>query len=437
MFPVFDDFASRKEKIAIVGMGYVGLPLAVLFGQLYTVVGFDSKTGRILELRSNFDKTGEITSNEIKNSSINFVDDPAELKKTRLIITCVPTPVDKNKLPDLQPLERATATIGKYLSPGTTVVYESTVYPGLTEEICVPILEKNSGLQCGQDFKIGYSPERINPGDSLHPLNRIVKVVSGQDDSSTKLLVAIYASVIEAGVYCTPDIRTAEAAKVIENIQRDLNIALINELSIIFNKLNIDSREVFKAAASKWNFVSYEAGLVGGHCIGVDPYYLTYKAREIGYHPDVILAGRRINAGMGKYIAEQTLRALNVSGKPLNKARILILGFTFKENIKDIRNTRVVDIYQDLEEYGAQTSIYDPLAIPEEVKQEYGIDLIGDLKNHAPYDAIILAVKHNNFSELSLAYLSTICSAKPVIIDVKGFYDRQEAENSGFYYWRL
>ncbi len=437
MFPTFDDFVSGKEKIAVVGMGYVGLPLAVLFGQLYTVVGIDSKTDRILELRNNFDKTGEISANELNNSAISFVDDPAELKKTRLIITCVPTPVDKNNLPDLRPLEKSTATIGKHLSPGTIIVYESTVYPGLTEEICVPILEKQSGLQCGRDFKVGYSPERINPGDSLHPLNRIVKVVSGQDASSTKLLAAIYSSVIEAGVYCTPDIRTAEAAKVIENIQRDLNIALINELSIIFNKLKIDSREVFKAAATKWNFVSYEAGLVGGHCIGVDPYYLTYKAREIGYHPDVILAGRRTNAGMGKYIAEQTLRALNVSGKPLNQARILVLGFTFKENIKDIRNTRVIDIYQDLQEYGAKIFIYDPLAIPEEIKQEYGVDLIGDLNTHAPYDAIILAVKHNKFSELSPAYLSTICSLRPVIIDIKAFYDPQEAENSGFYYWRL
>lgn len=437
MFPSSDDYISKKETIGIVGLGYVGLPMAVLLGQLYRVIGFDIKAERINELKNNFDRTGEVGPNEFVSTGIKFVNRPQELKKTRLIIITVPTPIDTHKFPNLQSLKEATEIVGRNLSPGTTVVYESTVYPGVTEEICIPILEQQSGLISGVDFKVGYSPERINPGDTEHPLKKIVKVVSGQDDETVQLLAAIYGSVIEAGIYCAPNIKTAEAAKVIENIQRDLNIALINELAIIFNRLKIDTREVLQAAGTKWNFLDFEPGLVGGHCIGVDPYYLTYKAEEIGYHPNVILAGREINLEMGKYIAEQTVKALISTSVPVKDSAVLILGFTFKENIRDTRNTRVIDIYHELNQYGVRTFVYDPLALPNEVDHEYGLKLVDNLSDHAPYHAIIIAVKHAEFYNLKLADLRTIASDNPVIIDVKAIYDKQEAENCGFTYWRL
>lgn len=437
MFPCIDDFTSKKESIGIVGLGYVGLPMAVLLGQLYQVIGFDIKAERINELINNYDRTGEINLNENTNTGIRFVNHPEELRNTRLIIITVPTPIDNHKLPNLQPLKEATETVGRNLSPGTTVVYESTVYPGVTEEICLPILEQQSGLRSGVDFKVGYSPERINPGDTEHPVKKIVKVVSGQDDETLQLLTAIYGSVIEAGIYSAPDIKTAEAGKVIENIQRDLNIALINELAIIFNQLKIDTQEVLRAAGTKWNFLHFEPGLVGGHCIGVDPYYLTYKAEEIGYHPDVILAGRRTNIGMGKYIADQTVKVLIAKSLPVKDSAALILGFTFKENIRDIRNTRVIDIYRELNQYGVRTYVYDPLASPTEVEDEYGLKLIKNLSDQAPYHAIIIAVKHAEFYNLTLSYLRTIAPDNPVMIDVKAIYDKQEAENCGFTYWRL
>lgn len=437
MFPTFNDFTSKKEKIAIIGLGYVGLPLAVNFGGLYKVIGFDIDSQRIKEIENNYDRSGEIRSEELKKIDIELTFDSKILQQTRLIIITVPTPIDIYKRPDLTLIKEVSKIVGRNLTKGTIIVYESTVYPGVTEEICVPILEKQSNLNCGKDFKVGYSPERVNPGDRNHSLSKIVKVVSGQDDETAKFLAAVYGSVIEAGIHIAPNIRTAESAKVIENIQRDLNIALMNELALIFNKLNIDTTEVFQAAATKWNFLKFEPGLVGGHCIGVDPYYLTYKAEEIGYHPDVILSGRRINDQMGKYVAEQTVKHLITACKAVKESKVLILGITFKENIKDIRNTRVVDIYYELKDYGIEPYIYDPLALRDEVKNEYNIDLVSDLKEFSPYDAIILAVKHEKFLKYEISFLRAFTGKNPVLIDVKSVYNKKEAEKAGFLYWRL
>lgn len=437
MFLEFDDFVSKKEKVAVVGLGYVGLPLAVVLGRLYQVIGFDINNKRIEELKNNYDKNEDISPEELLQSQIELTSEPEKLQEARLIIVTVPTPVDRHNIPDLAPLKEASSIIGRNLGKKSTVVYESTVYPGVTEEICVPVIEQQSGLKCGVDFKIGYSPERINPGDKGHTLPKIVKIVAGQDKKTAELLAAIYGSVIEEGVHVAPNIRTAEAAKVIENIQRDLNIALINELVLIFNKLEIDTTEVLQAAGTKWNFQKYEPGLVGGHCIGVDPYYLTYKAEEIGYHPAAILAGRRINNQMGKYIAEQTVKQLIKANKSVKETSGLLLGIAYKENVKDIRNTRIVDIYNELKEYGVKTYIYDPLVPADEVKHEFGIDLISHIEDYSPYDAIILAVKHKHFLAYSLAYLREIASGNPVLIDVKAVYNRKEAEEAGFLYWRL
>lgn len=437
MFPVIDDFKSGKEKVALVGLGYVGLPLAICMAPVYHVIGFDINPVRIDELQAGFDRTEEVSREQLSLANIEYTSDPAKLAEARAIIVTVPTPINQHKSPDLTPVIKATEMVGKFMIKGTVVVYESTVYPGVTEDICVPILEEFSGLNAGVDFKVGYSPERVNPGDKEHTVPRIKKVVSGQDQQSSELLTALYGSVIEAGIHIAPNIKTAEAAKVIENIQRDLNIALINELALIFNRLGIDTREVIEAAGSKWNFIKFEPGLVGGHCIGVDPYYLTYKAEEIGYHPDVILAGRRINDGMGKYIAEQTVKKLIEAGKPVKSSKVLIMGITFKENLPDIRNTRVVDIFHELKEYGVIPSIFDPWADPKEVRHEYQLEMIKEIGLHAPYDAIVFAVKHREFTALSLDFLNTYLSSNPVLIDVKGILDRQEAASLGILYWRL
>jgi len=437
MFPSYHDFTSKKEKVAIIGLGYVGLPLAVYLSYLYHVIGFDVNSKRIEELKNYYDRSGEITPKELKKTNIEFTFNPKELKKARLLIVTVPTPIDDHKLPDLVPVKKASEIVSQNLSRGSIIVYESTVYPGVTEDICIPILENQSNLQCGIDFKIGYSPERINPGDKKHSLTKIKKIISAQDKDTAELLSNIYGSIIEAGIHIAPDIRTAEAAKVIENIQRDLNIALMNELAIIFDKLKIDTQEVLEAAATKWNFLKFEPGLVGGHCIGVDPYYLTFKAEEIGYHPNIILAGRRINDGMGKYIAEQTVKHLIKADKSVKGSRVLILGITFKENVKDIRNSKIVDIYYELKDYGIEPYIYDPLALPDEVKNNYKIDLLSSLKEFDPYDAIILAVKHKEFIKYDLAFLNTILNKIPVLIDIKSFYDKKKAQVAGFIYWRL
>ncbi|MFZ6008171.1 MAG: nucleotide sugar dehydrogenase [Nitrospirota bacterium] len=434
-----EDFVSGKKKIAVVGLGYVGLPLCVGFGRVFRgVIGFDISESRINELKSGNDWTLEVSSEDIKKTSVEFTANPRTLKNAGVIIIAVPTPINSHNIPDLRPLESASEIVGSNMSKGTIVVYESTVYPGVTEDICGHILEKYSGLKAGIDFKLGYSPERINPGDKIHTLENIVKVVAGQDNETTELLAGIYGKVVKAGIYKARNIKTAEAAKVIENIQRDLNIALINELSIIFHKLGLDTREVLDAAKTKWNFLPFEPGLVGGHCIGVDPYYLTFKAQEVGYHPEVILAGRRINDYMGKYIAEQTIKELIKAQVAVKGSKVLLMGFTFKENVKDVRNTRVIDIYNELKDYGVSPFVYDPEADREEVRLEYGIDIIGSPEGSSPYDGIIVTVKHDEFKEFSVEYLSSLCgNSSPVLIDVKGLFNGDVLELAGFRYWRL
>ncbi len=435
---MIDSLRSGEKVIAVVGLGYVGLPLSVEFGKaIGKVIGLDVKRQRVEELSHGIDATGEVASEDLKKARIDFTTDPKRLKEASIIIVAVPTPIDGHKMPDLKPLESASRAVGENLQKGAVVVYESTVYPGLTEDFCVPILERYSKLRCGKDFKIGYSPERINPGDKLHNLPNITKIVAGGDKETTELLARVYGLVVKAGIHTAPDIRTAEAAKVIENIQRDLNIALINELAIIFHKLGLDTRDVLSAASTKWNFLKFEPGLVGGHCIGVDPYYLTFKAQSIGYHPEVILSGRRINDGMGKYIAEQTIKHLIKSGRAVKGSRILILGFTFKEDIKDIRNTRVIDIYNELKEYGVEPFIHDPHASNDEVLKEYGIKLIQMPEDESPFDGVIVAVRHRAYTDYPIEYLKGLCNGNSFLIDIKGIYKKDEALSAGLNYWRL
>lgn len=435
---MINDYISGKKKIAIVGLGYVGLPLCIAFGKVFkNTIGFDINEKRIYELRSGIDTTAEVLADDIKDSSVNFTYNPEKLKDAGIIIVSVPTPINSHKIPDLHPLISASEIVGKNISKGVIIVYESTVYPGVTEEICGHILEKFSGMKAGIDFKLGYSPERINPGDKVHTLQNIIKVVAGQDEETTEILAEIYGRVVDAGIYKAKNIKTAEAAKVIENIQRDLNIALINELSIIFHRLGLDTRDVLDAAKTKWNFLPFEPGLVGGHCIGVDPYYLTFKAQEVGYHPEVILAGRRINDYMGKYIAEQTIKELIKSGITIKDSRVLIMGFTFKENVKDIRNTRVIDIYNELREYGVNIYIYDPVADPDEVFKEYGIRTIKEPESFSPFNSIIFAVKHDAFKKISIENLKRMCNSNSVVLDIKGLFNKEEIIENGLRYWRL
>lgn len=436
---ILEDLIKGKEKVCVIGLGYVGLPLTVLLNRVYKVCGFDINENRISELKKGYDRTREISDEELKNSTIEITSDFKKISECKVIIITVPTPVDEHNMPDLKPVKTATQTVGKYMGKGSIVVYESTVYPGLTEEECVPILEMESGLKWKKDFNVGYSPERVNPGDKEHTLDKIKKIVSGDSHEATELLAQLYGSVVTAGIYKAPDIKTAEAAKVIENTQRDLNIALMNELSLIFNKMGIDTKEVLQAAGTKWNFLRFEPGLVGGHCIGVDPYYLTFKAQSIGYQPEVILAGRGINDYIGKYVAENTVKGLIKAGKAVKGSKALILGLTFKENISDIRNTKVVDIFKELREYEVDVKIADPCANKEEVLHEYSIELIDDIERHNPYDAIIIAVKHKKFmDEFDLKRYKKISDSKcPVLIDIKGLYNKEEAIKEGFLYWRL
>ena len=438
---LWSDLKSKKSKLCVVGQGYVGLPLTHAFAKHFEVIGFDNNPKKIALLKKGIDPTGEVPKGGLKEVKIEFTTDPNSIRESRFIVVAVPTPVDKNKRPDLTPLIKASEFVGKHMSAGSVVVYESTVYPGATEDDCLPVLEKESGLKYGKDFKIGYSPERINPGDKDHRLETIVKVVSGSDPETLELVAQVYGKIIKAGIHKASSIKVAEAAKVIENTQRDLNIALMNELAIIFHKMGIDTREVLTAAGTKWNFLKFVPGLVGGHCIGVDPYYLTFKAEEIGYHPEVILAGRRINDGMGKFIAENTVKELIRLGKAVKGARVLILGLTFKEDVSDLRNTRVVDIVQELKEFGIASFIYDPLVDPEEAVEEYGLKLIPSIfKGFNPVDAIIVAVAHKQFLEIPLKKLASICSRgekTPLLIDVKGIYCLADANHAGFKYWRL
>ncbi len=433
------DIVERRARIAVVGLGYVGLPLAAAFGKVAEVIGFDISARKIGELERGFDATGELTGAELAATAIDFTLDPARLGEATFFIVTVPTPIDDHKKPDLRPVESASRSIGRHLTKGAIVVYESTVYPGVTEEICLPILEAESGLKCGVDFSVGYSPERINPGDKVHTVDRIVKVVSGFDAATLETVAAVYELVVTAGIHRAASIKVAEAAKVIENTQRDLNIALMNELALIFGKLGISTRDVLAAAGTKWNFLPFTPGLVGGHCIGVDPYYLTFKAEALGYHPQVILAGRRINDGMGKHVAETTVKLLIQADKAVKGARVLVLGLTFKENVPDIRNSKVIDIVRELEEYGVTVLVHDPVADPAEARREYGVELC-DLATVGTVDAVVWAVAHDPFRTLTPERLKKLCAngnGAGVVIDVKSVLDRAAVTAAGLGYWCL
>jgi UDP-N-acetyl-D-galactosamine dehydrogenase len=433
----FEDLNSRKEKVAVVGLGYVGLPLAVKLAKHFDVVGYDLKTERIKELAAGRDRTLEVSSVELKQARIAFTDDAFALLQCRVLIVAVPTPIDNYRIPDLGPLRRASATVGEILTPGSVVVYESTVYPGATEEECVPILEAKSELKLGSDFSVGYSPERINPGDSVHTIDKIMKIVSGSDEETADLLYRLYGKIVTAGIHRASSIKVAEAAKVIENTQRDLNIALMNELSMIFEKIGIDTIEVLEAAGTKWNFLPFRPGLVGGHCIGVDPYYLTVKAESLGYHPEMILAGRRVNDGMGKYVAERAVKMLIAAGKQVQGATIAVLGITFKENVPDLRNTKVVDIIAELDDYGVRVLVNDPLADAEEAKRYYGVDL-KDLTQIKAVDGVVVAVAHREYLDMGFSEIVALCGGSTaLILDVKGVFGHRQAEQHGVTYWRL
>lgn len=427
---------SRVRIISVVGLGYVGLPVAIAFGKVRRTVGFDINPLRIEELKSGYDRTGEVTAQELADADILFTDRIDDLRSADFHIVAVPTPVDEAHVPDLGLVLKASESVGQALKAGDIVVYESTVYPGATEEECVPVLEKVSGLTCGVDFTVGYSPERINPGDKEHTFTTIMKVVSGQDAPTLEAVARVYESVVTAGVHRASTIKVAEAAKVIENTQRDLNIALMNELALIFDRLGIDTNEVLDAAGTKWNFLKFRPGLVGGHCIGVDPYYLTHKAEKVGYIPQVILAGRRINDSMGTFIARQTIKEMVRAGHNIVGCRVTMLGLTFKEDCPDVRNTRVVDIIAELEEYGIQVQVCDPQADPHEAEHEYGVTLT-PLNALKPAVAVVVAVAHAEFRALSVSDICHLTYGNPVLMDVKGIYDREELLKSGVQVWRL
>ena len=437
---LYEKILAKEEKISLVGLGYVGMPIAVAFAKKVDVIGYDLNTKKIELYKSGVDPTLEVGDDAIKNTTVEFTSDESKLREAKFHIVAVPTPVNDDHTPDLTPVEGASRILGRNLTKGSIVVFESTVYPGVTEDVCVPILEKESGLKCGVDFKIGYSPERINPGDKVHRLETIVKIVSGMDAETLDTVAKVYELVVEAGVHRAESIKVAEAAKVIENSQRDINIAFMNELSIIFNKMGIDTKAVLEAAGTKWNFLKFFPGLVGGHCIGVDPYYLTYKAEQLGYHSQVILAGRRINDDMGKYVAENVVKKLIAAGKNVRDAKVAILGFTFKENCPDTRNTRVIDIMNELAEYGITPVVADPVADAEEGKQHYGIEFV-DINTVKDMDAVIIAVGHTEFMNFSMndidAMFANGDNSGKVIVDVKGVLDRKTYSEAGYQYWRL
>ena len=425
------------RKVSVIGLGYVGLPVAVAFGRHAPVIGFDINVLRLEELTAGYDRTGEVMAADLAAADVTYTNDYEVLAQADFHIVAVPTPVDDAHQPDLTPVEKASESVARALKRGDIVVYESTVYPGVTEEICVPILERLSGLRCGEDFTVGYSPERINPGDKEHTFTKIRKVVSGQDAATLEVVAAVYGAVVEAGVFKASSIKVAEAAKVIENTQRDLNIALMNELALLFEKMGIDTLDVLQAAGTKWNFLPFKPGLVGGHCIGVDPYYLTYKAEQLGYSPQVILAGRRINDGMGRFIAQRTIKEMIHAGVNILGSRVTVLGLTFKENCPDLRNSRVIDVIQELREFGIEVQVCDPQADVAEALEEYGISLVPfvELK---PADAVIVTVAHQQFTSLSIAdYQSLLRGSPPVLIDVKGVVNRDAALMAGMRFWRL
>lgn len=433
---LYERLLNNEAKLSLIGLGYVGMPIAVAFSKYVPVIGFDVNDEKICLYKSGIDPTGEVGNSAVAECAVDFTSDPQRLAEASFHIVAVPTPINADKTPDLRPVTGATKTLGKHLKRGSVVVYESTVYPGVTEDICVPILEKESGLVCGKDFFVGYSPERINPGDKVHRLDTIVKIVSGMDKPTLDTVADVYSLVAKAGVYKAESIKVAEAAKVIENSQRDINIAFMNELSIIFDRLGIDTNAVLAAAGTKWNFLNFRPGLVGGHCIGVDPYYLTYKAEQTGYHSRIILAGRRINDEMGTYIANMLVKKLIAADVPVKGARVAILGLTFKENCPDTRNTRVTDIVNELKDYGIEPIVYDPVADKKETEAEYGITL-SDRGCLNGLNAVIVAVAHNEFKDIGAAQYKEMFESGYVFMDVKGIYDKERFENEGFLYWRL
>lgn len=434
---LYEELINRETKLSLVGLGYVGMPIAVAFAKKLDVVGFDLNAQKIELYKSGVDPTNEVGHDAIRATTVDFTADETRLREARFHIVAVPTPVNDDHTPYLSPVESASAIVGRNLTKGSVVVFESTVYPGVTEDVCVPILERESGLRCGVDFKVGYSPERINPGDKVHRLETITKIVSGMDEESLDVIAKVYELVVQAGVYRAESIKVAEAAKVIENSQRDINIAFMNELSIMFNKMGIDTKAVLEAASTKWNFLKFYPGLVGGHCIGVDPYYLTYKAEMIGYHSQIILAGRRINDNMGKYVAQSTVKKLIACDKAVRNARVAILGFTFKENCPDTRNTKIIDIVNELREYGIQPVITDPLADADEAKRLYGVEF-SDMSAVHDMDAVILSVAHDSFKTLTMEDIDGFFGrGKKVLIDIKGMFDRKLFESAGYVYWRL
>ncbi|TYO74366.1 nucleotide sugar dehydrogenase [Rossellomorea marisflavi] len=459
---LYEKLISGSEKLSVVGLGYVGLPIAVAFSKHLNVVGFDTNNEKIKKYKNGIDVTQEVGNKVLEDSSIIFSSNEEDLRDCKFHIVSVPTPVSIDKTPDLSPVIGASRTIGRNLVPGSIVVYESTVYPGVTEDICIPILETESGLKCGEDFKVGYSPERINPGDKNNTLENIVKVVSGLDEDSLEIIAKIYEKVIRAGVHRAESIKIAEASKVIENSQRDINIAFMNELSIVFNKMGIDTQSVLKAAGTKWNFLNFSPGLVGGHCIGVDPYYFVYKAEELGYHSQIILSGRRINDDMGKFVAENVVKQMINANKQIKGAKVLIMGITFKENCPDSRNTKVIDIIKELEDYGVEIIVIDPVADETEVWNEYNIRL-HTYEEIEEIDAIVFAVPHEEFYNIKLHEIKKLFKKSSysdlmhitginevaasveyssnnepdVLIDVKGIFNRTEAESLEFLYWRL
>ncbi|MGI6713433.1 MAG: nucleotide sugar dehydrogenase [Bacillota bacterium] len=437
---LFEKIVNKQEKISVIGLGYVGMPIAVAFAKKVNVIGFDLNEKKIELYKSGIDPTNEVGNEAIKNTTVEFTADETRLKEAKFHIVAVPTPINSDKTPNLAPVEGASTIVGRNLTKGSIVVYESTVYPGVTEDICIPILEKESGLKCGVDFKIGYSPERINPGDKVHTLERITKIVSGMDDESLEEIAKVYELVIEAGVHRASSIKVAEAAKVVENSQRDINIAFMNELAMVFDRMEIDTNDVIEAMNTKWNALKFYPGLVGGHCIGVDPYYFIYEAEKLGYHSQIILSGRKINDGMGEFVADAIIKKLVLANKVVKQAKVVILGITFKENCPDTRNSKVADIIKTLNEYGIEPIVVDPQADKEDAKQEYGVDLV-EIDNVKDADCLVFAVAHDEFKAMNMKQINGMfkncINEEKVIIDVKSILEKDEIIKAGYSYWRL
>lgn len=437
---LYEKIVSREEKISLIGLGYVGMPIAVAFAKKVNVIGFDLNPHKIEQYKNGIDPTDEVGDEAIKKTTVDFTSDETRLREAKFHIVAVPTPVNADKTPDLSPVEGASTILGRNLTKGSIIVYESTVYPGVTEDICIPILEKESGLKCGVDFKVGYSPERINPGDKVHRLENIIKIVSGMDTESLEEISRVYELVIEVGVHRASSIKVAEAAKVVENSQRDINIAFMNELAMVFDRMGIDTNEVIEAMNTKWNALRFYPGLVGGHCIGIDPYYFVYEAEKLGYHSQIILSGRKINDGMGEFIADAIIKNLVLAGKAVKKSKVVVLGITFKENCPDTRNSKVEDIITRLNEYGIEPVIVDPQADTAHAKHEYDVDLV-ELAEIKDADCVVFAVAHNEFKEMSMAQIDGLFKDSPndekVLVDVKSILDKVEIEKQGYSYWRL